>query len=155
MYGASQFMAINRVTRNVKFLTNDIWSKMDKLTYKELRDFDGNDFTRHKDFASYFREIAFFARPITTSNRNMSHKCPDQPFINSHKLTFGKNKDLGITEPYKVVSSYIHHKGKRATLIYHGLGSFTFLFRNAISLIHRSHWRGSYSSDSVSKTFNC
>ena len=68
-------------------------------------------------------------------------------FNKAYKLTFGKNKNLAFTESTKVVSAHTHNSGKRVTLLYHGLGSFTFELKKAISLLQKSSWHGKYKND--------
>ena len=57
------------------------------------------------------------------------NKSPSVPTLNSYKLTFNKNKDLSITDGVKVTEAYAHNFGDhtRVTLLYKGLGSFTFI----------------------------
>ena len=59
-------------------------------------------------------------------------------------LTFGSNKDLEITEDVKVVEAIMHNNDERVTLVYHGLGAFTFNLMNAMSLANPSDWVGQY-----------
>lgn len=43
------------------------------------------------------------------------------------ELLFGESRDLSITKEYcKRVETHVHNEGTRFTLIYHGVGSFTF-----------------------------
>ena len=42
------------------------------------------------------------------------------------KLTFGSNKTLEITENFKIIEAY-RHNTNNITLIYKGLGAFTFI----------------------------
>lgn len=66
--------------------------------------------------------------------------------LNSYKLTFGKNKNLEITENVKVVEAYKHKSGhsERITLIYKGLGSFTFSQKKGTSLLEPNEWHGKH-----------
>ena len=48
------------------------------------------------------------------------------PTVLDYKLCFGVNKDFRITEGAKLVEAFMHNEMKRVTLIYHGLGSYTF-----------------------------
>ena len=38
----------------------------------------------------------------------------------------------------------MHNNDNRVTLIYKGLGSFTFNINKAVSLVELSEWRGTY-----------
>lgn len=62
----------------------------------------------------------------------------------SYRLKFGNNKNLEITESQKVVEAHLHNKGNRVTLIYKGLGSFTFNLKKAKSIVEPSTWNGVY-----------
>ena len=48
----------------------------------------------------------------------------------SYKLFFGENKGLVLADDNKLVEAYLHAKGstkdRRVTLVYRGLGAFTF-----------------------------
>ena len=68
------------------------------------------------------------------------NQAPNVPTLNCYKLTFGVNKKLEITEKIKVVEAYAHNSGNRVTLIYKGLGSYTFNLKKAKSLIVPSPW---------------
>ena len=46
--------------------------------------------------------------------------------VNDYKLTFGKNKNQEITESSKVIEAYMHNQNARVTLLYRGIGTFTF-----------------------------
>lgn len=71
-------------------------------------------------------------------------KAPAVPTLNAYRLTFGANKDLEITEKQKVVETHVHNGGQRVTLIYKGLGAFTFNLKKAKSLVEASAWGGEF-----------
>lgn len=79
-------------------------------------------------------------------------KAPEPTSLKQYRLTFNMNKNLAITEGSKVISSYMHQNGKRVTLLYSGLGAYTFQLKDAISLLNKSLWHGKYKND---QTFNC
>ena len=54
---------------------------------------------------------------------------PRMPTLTDYKLKYGVNKNLKIAEEAKVVEAFIHNDEKRLTLLYHGLGSYTFLLK--------------------------
>ena len=60
---------------------------------------------------------------------NRAEIAPKTPSLIDYKLKFGVNKNLKIAEEAKVVEAYIHNDNKRLTLLYHGLGSYTFSLR--------------------------
>ena len=59
IYGAEQFIGIK--DRKVTFITNEIWQKIDKKHYQQLKSKHAN-FTRFRDYFSYFRRIRFGAK---------------------------------------------------------------------------------------------
>lgn len=61
------------------------------------------------------------------------------PAFSSSKLTFGSNLKLDITKDVKIVEAY-EHNSDRLTLVYKGLGSYTFILRPAQSLIDPNRW---------------
>ena len=67
---------------------------------------------------------------------------PDTAQTNIFKLTFGDNKNLEITENVKIVEAYRHDQ--RVTLIYVGLGAFTFEYKEASSLSDENDWQATY-----------
>ena len=62
------------------------------------------------------------------------------PSINDFTLKFGHNKDLRITEEAKVVEAFMHNDNERLTLIYKGLGSYTFKMNPSKPLVEPSDW---------------
>lgn len=68
--------------------------------------------------------------------------------MRSYKLSFGINKGLEITEGVTIVEGYMHFDPNsdtdRVTLIYKGLGSFTFTLKKATSLALPNQWHGEY-----------
>ena len=67
---------------------------------------------------------------------------PDQPAARSHRLTFGRNKNLASTDACKVPTAHLHGDGRRVSLVYRGLGAFTFQLKNATRLTNSSAWAG-------------
>ena len=125
-------------------LTNEMWSKMTQEEYQSLLESKGSkDFSRHEDYNNYLDVVSFGAQ-VRDYDRKLDGtpeiKAPQTTSIKSYKLTFGKNKNLASTESSKIVSGHQHHNGKRVTLLYQGLGAFTFHFKDAISLLNKSHW---------------
>ena len=60
-----------------------------------------------------------------------------------YKLKYGLNKNLKITEVAKVVEAFMHNEDKkenRLTLLYHGLGSYTFKLKPSLRLDKPSDW---------------
>ena len=136
-------------------MTNEIWSKVSQDDYNKILEAKNKEYNRHDDFDNYIHIISFYAR-VRDFDRKLDGtpevKAPETTCVKSYKLTFGKNKNLAFTESTKVVSGHQHHNGKRVTLLYQGLGAFTFQLKDALSLLNRSLWQGKYQSD---QTFNC
>ena len=62
------------------------------------------------------------------------------PSMLDYKCNFGVNKDFKITKQAKVVEAYMHNNDSRLTLIYHGLGSYTFKLKQSLPLEEPSDW---------------
>ena len=73
---------------------------------------------------------------------------PALPVLREYRVETGKNKNLEMSDSYKVVSAHVHNKQSRVTLIYEGLGSLTFQLKKAISLTNYSQWHGTYKDES-------
>lgn len=65
---------------------------------------------------------------------------PQVPTLQAWKLNFGENKTLEITESVKIVEAHPHNSGHRITLLYKDLGTFTFIYKDAKSLLEPSDW---------------
>ena len=69
-------------------------------------------------------------------------RAPEIRPLTDFKLMFGQSADLLITEGTKVVEAHAHEgqQGQLVTLIYQGLGSFTFALKPAVPLAKASNW---------------
>ena len=63
---------------------------------------------------------------------------------NDYKLAFGKNKNLEITECSKVCEAHMHNQHCRVTLLYRGLGAYTFRLVESKQLTTLSQWQVYY-----------
>ena len=50
------------------------------------------------------------------------------------------NKNLSITKEARVFEAYMHNKNQRVTLLYHGVGAFTFRLLNDRPLTKPNEW---------------
>ena len=66
-------------------------------------------------------------------------------------MTFGTNKNLSVAIKSKVVEAHLHNNDERVTLVYLGVGAFTFELGNAKPLNKFALWEGTYKS----KKFSC
>ena len=123
------------------FVTNRIW-EVTKKKYKQLNK-KNKHFSRHKDFSSYIKRIIFGAKTIE-DNPVFTNSAPAQPCLSEYRINFGKNKNFMITAPFKVMTSHMHSNDRRITMVYQGLGSYTFELREATPLTKYTLWSGSY-----------
>ena len=61
-------------------------------------------------------------------------------YINKYKLNFGLNKNFEITREARVFEGYMHNSNKRVTLLYHGVGAFTFRLLGDRPLTKPNEW---------------
>ena len=129
-------------------LTNEVWERGSE---EKLLEMAQKEESRHEKYDSWVWKMRFNAPSSddVDSFQEMQQRLPEQTVAQKYKLTFGKNKNLAMTENYKVVSAHLHSEGKRVTLLYNQLGSFTFEFETAKSLDQRSLWAGNYDKDNV------
>ena len=93
-------------------LSNTVWAKLTEEEFKDLEE------SRHEDFDDQVWKMRFGSATSETNPAKIREQPPLQPKVKTYKLTFGKNKNLAITENYKMVSAHSHNKAKRVTLIY-------------------------------------
>lgn len=72
-------------------------------------------------------------------NEERDNRAPKYIDKESWKLTFGSNKTLEITENFKIIEAYRHNKN-HITLIYKGLGAFSFITLKAKNLAEENMW---------------
>ena len=124
-------------------LTNEIWTEITKDEY-EMKVEKEEDFCRHWDYANWIWKASYNAQFNPNEISERANKAPSIPTQNSYRLGFGHNKKLEITESVKVVEAHLHNMGKRVTLVYKGLGSFTFDLLTAKQLIEPGDWGGKF-----------
>lgn len=91
-------------------------------------------FSRFKEFSSTIMEIKYMQQPNALEEDEddeevdtmWERQAPKTQTVNNYKLSFGKNKNQEITASSKVIEAYMHNKNTRVTLLYRGLGTFTF-----------------------------
>ena len=66
----------------------------------------------------------------------------------NYKLHFGLNKNLSATQGCKLVEARMHNNDRRVTLLYPGLGSFTFEMSQDMPLTQKSEWHCKYRKES-------
>ena len=127
-FGAELFINIDG-HQKVTVLSNEIYTEIGAKEFQELQ--EEEDFSRHNEFDSYFQKIKYNTCPRILEPENES--APFMPTLRSYKLSFGINKKLDITEGSKIVEAYMHFDAAentdRITLIYKGLGSYTFTLK--------------------------
>ena len=142
IFGAEVFIEIDK-QKNVMVLTNEIWNEIDKEDYENLRQhdkWDVDEFSRHRDHDNHIWKVSYLSSPPEEELDIRLTEAPAVPTLDSWKLTFGQNNNLEITENVKVVEAHLHNNGQRVTLIYKDLGSFTFNFKRAKSLVEPNFW---------------
>lgn len=153
IFGAEQFIDIDK-QRRVSVLTNEIWTEENTNMERNFGvigdggddeilndDKEENLQSRHEKHDNYVWKVKFGTSVDPDKLReNKDGRALPVNTVNSYKLTFGLNKDLTITEHVKFVEAFSHNKGQRVTLLYKGLGSFTFQMKKAKSIAHKSHW---------------
>lgn len=104
VFGAEQFIDIDKY-RRVRVLTCEIWTEISREQYDEEKG-KRDKFSRHEDYDDYVWRIAYKTYPERWAERE--EQAPQVKKLNSYKLSFGKNKDLEITENVKLVEAYFH-----------------------------------------------
>ena len=150
IFGAEKFISIDKF-RRVYLLTNEIWTEENESSQKEdgeaeddakNEDQQEERVSRHEKYDNYIWRINYGTSIDPDSYESMGNQSSAIAVqtVNSYKLNFGKNKDLEITESVKLVDAYFHNKGERISLLYKGLGSFTFEMKKAKSVFHQTEW---------------
>ena len=101
-------------------------------------------FSRHKDYHNYIYKMNYDSSAPLEQLEYRVEKAPKATILLGYRLTFGLNNKLDITENVKVVQAFLHNEGKRVTIIYKGLGSYTFVLRDAKALVEASNWKCRY-----------
>ena len=109
---------------------------------------NGYVYSRHEEFDNYVWKVDFMSVPPEEELADRVTTAPQVPTQDDWKLTFGSNKTLEIAEDVKVVEAHSHNSGQRLTLVYKNLGSFTFAFKTAKSLLEASAWHIKYENRS-------
>ena len=151
IFGAEVFIGID-LFKKVTVLTNEIWIEIDSDEFEqqklESEQSGQQQFSRHHEYDNYVWKVNYMSIPPEEELVERRQQAPEVPTQDSWKLTFGANKTLEITDEVKVVEAYMHNSGQRFTLVYKNLGSFTFVFKNAKSLLESSAWHIKYDNRS-------
>ena len=75
IFGASQF--ISKDKQSVTVLTNEVWSKITKEQFIELKRDEGAAFSRHNHFSSYIKNMTFGAKTNEEDLENVQHQAPE------------------------------------------------------------------------------
>ena len=142
IYGAEIFISIDG-NRKVTVLANEIWNYIKEDEYTDKRDAD-DEFTRHDEYDNQIWKLKYNTSPSIEELEWREFKAPKVQTLKNYKLSFGINKGLEITENVKVVEAYVHNNNERVTLIYKGLGAFTFELKPATSLAMPNCWNGQF-----------
>ena len=152
VHGGEAFVKMTSKPRAM-VLSNRIWTKLDEREYNDLVESD-QDFSRFEHFASGVIEVDYMQSPIMEGlfdTEPLSRKSAPRVVTHSaYKLKFGLNKNLCLTEGCKVVEAHMHavDKGpdtklqvdRGLTLVYPGLGAFTFALHEGRSLTEKGDW---------------
>lgn len=127
------------------YLTNELWRSSSKDEYEkklQIAQQKRKEFSRHQDYSDRIQEVHYMMSPSSEYIQNRFERAPDMTTHSDYKLKFGPNKDLQITEGTKVVEAHMHQgqNEKHVTLIYQGLGSFTFALKPSVQLAKASDW---------------
>jgi len=134
-------------------LTNEIWTKCNYYEYQQAVEAEAN-FSKHWGYFDRVWEIAFMKSPSEQELADRENIAPEVATINSYRLRFGKNKDFEITRVAKVVEGFMHASldankqiiaGRdRMTVLYQGLGAYTFQLKQSRSLNEMGDWLITY-----------
>jgi hypothetical protein len=129
-----------------------VWSRINEEEY-ELEKQSDPDWTRHEDFNNYIKKCEFGLNVKENDKKVYAEqpKC-DKEYL----MIFDKLNNLEKTDPIKIVSAHMHARRERVTLVYPGIGSFTFHLKKACSLSQKGAFRGEYTipySNTISEFF--
>ena len=105
------------------YLANEIWQEKDLETMKSWTDEEYlKEYHHENDF--YINVIKFGAPPLSLENR--VRQAPKVKIRRRFLLSFSNNHNFVIAKDSKVVEAYLHNNNKRCTVLFKGLGTFTF-----------------------------
>ena len=122
IYGAEVFIGTHK--NNVYFLTNEVWTKCTQDEY-EQQQANNSEYTRHSKYKNFIQKCKFGQAPFLKIEDDLEVKAV-LPEGRDYKLMLDKLNNLEKTESIKIISAHVHAKRQRVTLVYSGIGAYTF-----------------------------
>lgn len=121
-------MDVNASTNEVTFITNEVWYKASK---KDVEGYNKPDSTsRYLDYKNLINVLHWGMAPgaADVAFESRREKAPSYELKDSYVIDYAKFQNENI-ERYKVIEAHLH--GDRVTLLYSGLGSYTFQLKKS------------------------
>ena len=140
IYGAEAYLG-STPDNEVYYTSNEIWSSMQE---HEVEDVD----QKHDTSPSFIKVTQWKMKPnLQTENKSLiAPKLIDKQ---KYKVTYSGSKNIDFANSSKVVEAFVHNNFTRATIIFKGICSFTFVLEKMKPMDQMGRWKGKYKGEDV------